>query len=227
MFSFFRVIFILLLPYLLEATPLPTKNIKELIKNSYTKQYPTIKINSIRVTQIAKTPKRFDNFREEEIILSPASLKRNRATLSVLYSSPQKDKKIYFKYQIKATIDLYKANQVIKRGEALTIDNLTLHTTPFQSLLAQPISKLDLNEYSAKRTIKKNRIITTLDIKKSIDIQKNQKVNALISDGELKIMFQATSLQAGNIGDIIKIKRSKNKILRAKIKSKNSVEVVD
>ena len=227
MFSFIRTVFILFLPYLLQATPLPTKNIKKVIQDSYIKHYPTIKIESIRVTQFGKTPKNFNQFKEQEIIISTPSLKKEKSTISVVYSSPQKDKKIYFKYQIKATIGLYKANTLIQRNTLLTLENSHFEQIPFTNLLAQPINEHHINQYTTKRTIKKNKIITISDIKKSIDIIKNQKITATISEGELKITFQAKTLQSGTIGDVIKIKRGKNTIFKAIIKSKNSVEVID
>ncbi len=227
MHSFIKIIFILLLPYLAQAEPIPTKNIEKVIHDSYTKRYPTIEIESIRVKQIGKTPKNFDEFEEQEIFLSKPALKRNKSTISVLYSTPKKDKKFYFKYQIKAKISIYKATNLIPRDTPLTLENLHLEKIPFTNIVSQPILKDDLNRYSAKRAIKKNRIITTLDIKQSLDIMKNQKVNAIISDEELKITFQAKALQSGFIGDIIKIKRGKKKVFKAKIVSKNRVEVID
>jgi len=227
LYSFIKIIFIFLLPYIAQATPIPTKNIEKVIHDSYTKKYPTIEIESIRVKQIGKTPRNFDTFKEQEIVLPKPALKRDKSTISVLYSTPKKDKKIYFKYQIKAKISIYKATNLIPRETPLTLENLHLEKIPFTNIISQPIGKDDLNRYSAKRAIKKNRIITILDIKKSLDIIKNQHVNATIVDEDLKITFQAKALQSGFIGDIIKIKRGKKKIFRAKIVSKNRVEVID
>ncbi len=186
-----------------------------------------MEIESIRIKQIGKTPRKFDTFKEEEIFLSKPALKRSQSTISVLYSTPKKDKKIYFKYQIKAKIPVYKATTLIRKDTSLTLENLHLEKILFTNIVSTPISKEYLNRYSAKRTIKKNKIITIRDIKQSLDIMKNQHINAIISDGELKITFQAKALQSGFIGDIIKIKRGKKKIFKAKIVSKNRVEVIE
>ncbi len=227
MYSFIKTILILLLPSLIHAVSIPTKNIEKVIYDSYTKQYPTIEIESIRIKQIGKTPKRFNTFKEQEISLHKSALKRDKSTISVIYSTPKKDKKIYFKYKIKAKISIYKANTLIPRNSPLSLENLHLEKIPFTTLISQPITTEDIDKYSAKRAIKKNKIITLLDIKQSLDVVRNQKVNAIILEDDLKITFQATSLKSGFIGDVIKIRRGKKRIFKAKIISKNHVEVIE
>ena len=139
----------------------------------------------------------------------------------------KKERKLYFKYKIDATIPLYKASTDIQKGREITPEVAHLAEVLFTTLYHQPLNIDDFYHYIAKRHIKEESILSVEKLKHATDIQRNSTVSAIIKDGGLVLQFQAKALQDGNIGDIIKIRKDYKKSFKARIISKNQVEIID
>jgi len=181
-------------------------NIDQTIINFYKSHYPTIKIEKITITPTP--PKKYKNLK---ILFS---YKSNAGNIKI-------DNKYYF-VKIKALINVYKAKRLIRQNEFI-YNKVYKTTIPFRYFYSIPLNKIDKN-LIAKNIIAKNSIITTSNTATAPDIFKNSIINAIIKSKSITISTQVKALKNGNIGDIIPVKL-KNKILKAKVKDKNLVEI--
>jgi flagella basal body P-ring formation protein FlgA len=197
------------------------------VKNKFLDAYQHISIEDIQITPVGKLPKDFNNFKLKKYYLSNSALKRSTGTLSALYTNGKREKKLYYKYRITATIGLYKSNYELKRDTIIRADNVTFEHTNFKFLLKKPMNDRQFNRYKTIRNIRAGKIISANDLRRMLDIGRNESVTAIIKDGPVSITFKAKALKGGNIGDIIKIKRDYNKFFKAQIITKHTVEVID
>jgi len=176
------------------------------IINFYKTYYPNIKI--IKITIHPTPPKKYKNLK---ILFSPKSTSGNIKI----------DNRYYY-VKIQAKLPVFKAKEIIKQNEF--IYNKVYKTfILFRYFSSKPLSKINKN-LIAKNIISKNAIITTSNTAKAPDVFRNSYITAFVKSKNINITIQVKALKNGNIGDIIPVK-VKNKILKAKIKDKNLVEI--
>ncbi len=208
------------------ANPTQEHKIKEVIKQKFTEHYPTLHIQKIDIKATSTLIKKLQNFKVADVIVSKDDLHRNKGSVMVSFIKNSKKRKLYFKYHITATIDLYTASQRIEKNRLISSDVSSLDTINFTKLYHEPITDNQLNQYCAKYTIKEGTPITHEKLKKESLIKRNEHISAIIQDGGLVLNFTAIAMQEGNIGDIIKIKKDYKKSFKAQIISNTTVKVL-
>ncbi len=200
--------------------------IQNSLKKRFLQQYPTLKIEEISIKPYRDKPDFLNSFTLEKIYLSKSNIKRAQGTISALYLKKNQKRKLYFRYQIKGRLGVYKANQTIKKDETISRTNTTFDYIPFTYISSMPIDSSYLDHYRAKYSLITDKVITQRDLKPIVDINRGDSLNATLLDGDVMVTFGVTALEEGNIGDIISVKRGHHKRLKAKIVSKNSVEIL-
>lgn len=211
----------------LQADTTENNTIKTAIKNKYLEIYPSLAISSLTIKPLGRMPKKFNNYHIETIYLSHASLKRNHGTFSVLYANSKKKKKRFFKFNLDATLGVYYSQRALKRDQAINTHYVSYQEIPFKSFPSLPISEKHFYDYESKRSIKEGKIITVHDIRRILDIKRDTIVDATLYDGAVELTFKVKTMEEGNIGDIIKVKRGHYKKFKAQITSKNSVDILE
>jgi flagella basal body P-ring formation protein FlgA len=201
--------------------------IQTAIENKFLEYYPNLRIKSITIKPLSKIPKNFATFNIEKITISKATLKRNQGTISVLYTAPTKKKKRFFKFQLDATLPVYLSSHYIKKNHPIDSHDLQLQEVPFTYFTTKPIDAQYLYDYESKRSIKEGKIITVNDIRRTLDVKRGTLLDATIYDGNIILTFKVKTVEEGNIGDIIKVKRGHYKKLRAKITSKTTADIIE
>ena len=181
-------------------------SINQKIINFYKTYYPNIKIIKIYIRPAP--PKKYKNLK---ILFSHKSTSGNIKI----------DNRYYY-VKIQAKLPVFKAKEIIKQNEF--IYNKVYKTfILFRYFSSKPLSKIDKN-FIAKNIISKNAVITESNTAKAPDVFRNSDITAFVKSKNINITIQVKALKNGNIGDIIPVK-VKNKILKAKIKDKNLVEI--
>jgi len=181
-------------------------SINQKIINFYKTYYPNIKIIKIHIHPAP--PKKYKNLK---ILFSQKSISGNIKI----------DNRYYY-VKIKAKLLVFKAKEIIKQNEF--IYNKVYKTfIPFRYFYSIPLSKIDKN-LIAKNIISKSAVITESNTAKAPDIFRNSYITAFVKSKSINITMKVKALKNGNIGDIIPVKL-KNKILKAKVKGKNLVEI--
>jgi len=222
-----RILFLLIFPFLLIASPQQKAKIKEQLRQKFQQTYPTLTINHIEVKPSSKLIERLRDFHVENVTVTKDNLRRAKGNVMVTLKKDKKERKVYFKYQIFADIALYKTNRPIQRGSTITPNDVSLATIPFKTLYHKPLTDDAFYHYVAKQNIKEDRIVTLEKLKRATDIQRNDKVTAVIKDGALALQFQVKALQDGNVGDIIRVRKDYKKQFKARVISNTQVEIIE
>ncbi len=203
----------------------------EVIRQSLIKKfratYPTMEISRLYVTPLGHFSKRYNDYRLKAVYISQAALKANHGTFSALYSNGKKEQKRFYKFLLNATVSLYHANQDIPARIPLEDAMVDLRQTRFKYIRFKPINRHYLTgNYLTKRTLQKGDIITTKVLKIRPLITHGQSVQATLHERGISATFSAKAMQDGAKGEIIRIKRHPNIILKAKVLSEDHVEIL-
>jgi flagella basal body P-ring formation protein FlgA len=186
--------------------------LKNDIKNHFSLLYPNIAIENIFIKQNGA----FDC--DEKYVIEEIP---NRSSGSFIVV--QNDKRLFFRYDVQATIPRYVANTDIERGETLHPNNVVLKATAFDDLHKEYLH--DLDEKVAKYRILKDRIITQNMVKDKPLVVQNKTVKCRYKQGNVVIEFEATPMSDGVLGEEIRVKKDLD-TYRAKVIGKNLVEIL-
>ena len=200
-----------------------TEPLKSLIIKEYNDFYNNMSIKKIKI----KPNGYFDqkDMVLEKIIFSKNNLLRHKGSFSAYFTNQKRKKKVFFKFEIDAFVDVLKTTKDIKKNSILNYFNTTKQTIHFDKFSSKPLSKLD--SVQLKRYIKKNKIISENMVKNIPAIIKNQKVRAIFIDGAVNITIFATAMQDGDLGDKITIKTDDGKKYKALIINKDKLVIAN
>ena len=180
-----------------------------------------------RISLKTSLPSDFKRYELIDVHISDAMLKKNSGSFIAIFKVGTRERKIYFAYEMNAKVMVFKAKRNLLNGKILTNDD---YESVLESLDALPPRVL-MNEMPQngmiKNGVKEGQILTDfhIDIKKSVS--KKDTVKALLKDEGLEIEVQATLLEDGDIGDVVKIKTEQGKILNAKVLSSHEVIILE
>ncbi len=194
--------------------------IKEAIKQYYQEHIEHISIKSITLKSngfIESLPSGYElDFKPKAFFHSTSSLK---------ISSPNSHERYFITYKVDALIKLFKARHNINRGKILTPIDLIYKEVPLTRLRGMPLQQLERGQMRMKKRIVKGNILYTHDIEHLPAVLKNKPVNVRLINGKVRLEFQAISLQDARVGEKIFIKKADGKRLRARVISRNLVEI--
>lgn len=202
------------------------EKIKKYVKEEFLKTYPNMNINSLVIKRYSKLPKEFQTYKLKEIYISKANLKKEKGSISAIFTNDIKKRKLYYNYTLEATVEVLRANQYIQKNRTLSDDLVDFITIKFTNFYQKPITAYYLNKYRARTTIITGKILTTRHISKVTTIKRGDSLRATLRDGGVEVSFSAVALKDAHVGDIIKIKRNHNSFFQAKIISNTEAEVI-
>ncbi len=202
------------------------EKIKSYAKSQFIKTYPNMNIENFSIKRYTPLPKDFNNYKLLNVRVSDNNLKREKGTLSALFYYGKKRRKVYYHFNIDATVEVLKTNRYIKRGETLTDDIVDFITIKFTNFYQKPITPYYLNRYRARTSLVEGKILTTRHVSKVTTIKRGDQLNTTLRDGGVSVSFQTKAMKDAYIGDVIKVKRNHKSFFKARITSSSSAEVV-
>jgi len=163
--------------------------VKEEITKFYKSHYPSIKIISVKSNK--PFPKKYSN-----ISFKLVNYKTPSSTLII-------DGKYYF-FTINATVDVYKAVNVIKVNEPIK-PNVIKQSVKFRMFYSPPLNKIN-DSLVASKIISKNAVINKSNTKIKPSILKGETVSVIFKDKNIEIYAKGTALKDANKGDSVKVK---------------------
>ncbi len=200
----------------IKESPLDTTPLQNRLRKRYLQRYLQMDIHDIKIiprNRIEKLPKNYT------LKLQPRSLLLSHGTFSI--KTPHRQ--YFFDYYIDANLYVFQSKKKILKGEVLSGANLKKEYIHFERFRAMPIRRYD--GMQAKHHINKGRIVTLRDVKRVDLVRRGEFVSVILKKSNMEIDMSAKALQAGGLHDIILIKNSRGKKLRAKVVGKNMVEV--
>ncbi len=170
-------------------------------------------------------------FKEDEVRASISHKEKLRGASRIILTFSKNDK-ILSTQEIRIRVFLYAQIPIaaifISKGDTLTHNNISLEKCDVTNLTDIITDLSEINSQIAKTGIPKGSAIKTKDLlaKNNLDknklynnsnnqiaIKKNSQVKVLHYAGSILLKFNATALEDGLVGDIIKIKKDNSKTL--------------
>lgn len=202
------------------ATSLDMTPLEERIKAYYLSYYPSMQISSVTFklhSFMQKLPAAYT------LDFKPNAYQYKKSTLQL--TSPKSNKRHFISYEIHASVKLFKASHNINRGKILKPIDLVYTNEPFERLNGSILKVLDESDLRVKKRLNEGRILYEKDLESMPSVLKNKTVYARMVSGNVKLEFQAKSLQDGEVGDIVLIQKSDKQRLKAKVIGRNLVQI--
>ncbi|MCF6310628.1 MAG: flagellar basal body P-ring formation chaperone FlgA [Sulfurimonas sp.] len=200
-------------------SPIDTSKIERSIKEYYQKQYENIEITNVSAeprSHITALPKNYMvNIRNRNFL-------SRDGTVNIKTSD---NKKIFFNYNITATLPVYISRKKIKKDVKLSAINTSKKSIILDKFRAKPIQSINGNFLQSKHHISKGKILTVRDVEALSVVKRNSFVTVSLNSDNMAITFSAKALQDGKVNDIIKVQKSNGKKLKVKVIGKNRAEM--
>ena len=207
--------------------PIDIKKIKQMIKEKFKERFKSIKINKIDISSPSSLMPSISSYHIQKIELKNRAFRRKSGTFSVVLKKGDKQKKIYLKYDIDATIVVFKANYNLRNGKILKKIDYKQTRVKLENLPPNILTLKPLENYIIKGYIRKGAILDQNHFKIKKDLLKGDYIKAILSDENMVLEIDAHLLTDANIGDKIKIRTVSGKVFDAKIVSKKRAEILE
>lgn len=203
----------------IKKSPVDTSKVALFVKEYYIDKYDKIDIKTIIVE-----PRSYTTSLPNDYIIEIRE--RNYLSRSGIVSiKTPKNRKIFFNYDIDATVWVYFSRNKIKKDVELTSINTVKKSIALDKFMAKPIENLKSRTIQGKRTIKKDRVITSRDIETISLVKKNSYILITLRSEGMFINFSAKALQSGKLNDIISIQKRDGTRLKVRVTGKNKAEI--
>jgi flagella basal body P-ring formation protein FlgA len=186
-----------------------------------------MKIKNISISSPSSLSSRLSFYKITEIKINPSAYRKSKGTFEITLKKEGNKRKIYLKFDIDATIDVFKANYNLRNGKILQKDDYNRARVKFERLRAGVITNELQKNYIVKGYIKKGSILNFNHFRVKKDILKNQFIKAILQDGSLVLEIDAHLQEDANIGDVVRIKTVSGKSLEAKILSLKTAKILE
>lgn len=200
-------------------SPIDTSKIELMLKEHYKSKYDEINIENISVH-----PRSYTETLPQEYKLSMRSRDYLSRSGTLNIKTPE-NKRIFFDYDIKATIPIYISRKKIKKDVELSAINSIKKSIILDKFRAKPIQKLQSGLFQSKHHIAKNKILTIRDVEVLSVVKQNSFVNVYLNNDNMAITFSARALQDGKMNDVIRVQKSDGTRLKVIVVGKNRAEI--
>ncbi len=207
--------------------PIDISYIKKVLAKRFRQRYPSIKIKSISVSSPSSLSPKLSFYKIDEIGLQDSAYSRAKGSLNVTLKKGKERKKIYLKFSIDATIRVFKANYNLRNGKILQKDDYIAVRVKFDKLRSGTITKQLQKSYIVKGYIRKDSVLNASHFRVKKDMLKGQFIKAILQEGSLVLEVDAHLLKDANVGDTVRIRTVSGKVLRAKIISLKTAEILE
>ena len=194
--------------------------IAQALLEKFEKKYPCMISDLPEITLNTPLPYNFKSYSLIKIDIKDSVLRRRKGSFKALFKTPTSEKKIYFKFVIDATVEVFKAKHKLFNDKILSNDDFEKMTIKIDKLPLKAITCTMPKNLMTKNYVSANSILTMNKFEKKKNVLRGDKLHAYIREGMLVIESEATALQDGNIDDTIQIKTDNGKLFRAKLISK-------
>ncbi len=173
----------------------------------YYKNY-NIQINNLEITPVIE--RNLAKYHLEKIIFDTRDLRKISGNFEVQIRHNERTKKVFFNFQINATIDSLNAVGSIKSGEVIDKNNTTITPIPLTKNLSLPVSAEILGQYEAKSFISGGSSIVASKITPKIIVRKGDILSVDYQNSDININFSVRAMQDGAINQSIRAQNTQS-----------------
>ncbi len=214
-------IFLLLFTLFSLASAGNLDQIKLALAKEFNANFPKIYIKSIDI-KLSSLPKDF----EEYEFLRIGNAKFNRSVgfgRAEFKSAKNEQKNIFFKYFIKAKLEVVKSISTIQKGEKIEALHYKGVLIDFDKTPLNALSLEDMQGLIAKTNIRKNTILKENMFKINALIKKNDPVVGVLQDEGIDVLIELVALSSGNLNEKIRAKNKEGKVMQGVVIGKNRI----
>ena len=172
-------------------------------------------------------PEDFIRYDLHTIELSSTTLRKNNGSFFATFKIANKEKKLYFFYEMNASAPVFKAKHNLHNGKILTFDDYETVWLPLDDIpLRAIVEKIPQNAF-VKGTLREGQILAEYHVGIKKMFSKNERIKTLFKEEGLVIEIQATLLNDADVGDVVKIRTEQGKVLSAKIISSKEAVILE
>lgn len=191
--------------------------LKDKLVEYFLENYPNMEIKKVEIT-----PRGYIKTLPNEYDIDMPSPLSSSGVIHII--TPQK-MKYFFDFYIDGYIDVFLTKNTIKRGEALSDQNIIKKHIKLEKLKDTPLNSFEDNRLESKKQLTKDAILYKNDVTQKRVVKKGSMVNVSYDEEGIDITFSAKALQDGKLNDIISIQNSSNKTIKARVIGENMVIV--
>lgn len=186
--------------------------------------YPQIEIISLELNTQSSLPEDFNQY--VFLKLGNHNFEKADGFIKAEFKTPEQFKKnIFFKYFLKAKLEVLQSTRPISRNENLSPASFKMVKIPFDKVPSGILKKDEIANLIAKSNIRENMILKYNMFKTKTLIQRNDSVYGVMKDGDLSMIIELKAMQSGNLNQRIRLKNKEGKVVHGKVISKNYVEI--
>ncbi len=217
--------------FLLTITTLLTANITDTIAEAvlveFEAKYPCLDANLPKVKPASPLPRDFKEYKFLMIDLKPSQLRKRKGIFKVIFKTKDREKILHYRFEIDGTIDVFKAKHKLYNDKIISKNDYEKVKQKIDKLPSKIIACNMPKKLMSKNYISAGSILTMNKFKYKKDVLRGTHIRAFIRDGMLVLEIEATVLQDGDIGEVVKIKTNKGKIFHAKLISKYKAIILE
>lgn len=187
------------------------EGIKNYIAGLFLQEYKknNIKIRSIELEQI--TPTDFNSNAIREIDFHSKLLKRKEGTFDVVVEENGRNKKVFFKYNLDATLEGMVTIDEISGGQTITYQNIRVVEIPFDKIGSELMRSDEIGKVAVRSYTPKEVLVTHDRLVAKRVVKKGDKIVVSVQEEGVVLEFVLEALKNGAIGDVIRAKALEGK----------------
>jgi flagella basal body P-ring formation protein FlgA len=198
--------------------------LKEAIKTEYAKEYPSITITSVNITETVKEDTKNLTFKALE--LQRQNLQKNSGAVLVIFEDEKKlTKKTFVRYEIEALLEVAKAKYNLPKDKIISLDDVVFENIQFKNFYSKPLEKQEILGLATRRYIPIGTMLSAKDAAKAPLVKKGSNIVATMTQDTLEIELEVTALEDGNADETINVKTKNGKMMRAFITKDGRAEI--
>lgn len=188
-----------------------TEGIKNHIMGLFLQEYAKngIIINNITIEQM--TPIDFNEDDIKEIDFNKKLLKRKEGSFDVVVFNDGRNRKIFFRYSIDATLNALKTNTPLSGGEPLNYSNTKIEKIPFDKIGVALMEQSDLGRVALRSYTPSDTLLTKDRLIAKRVVKKGDKIVISVKENGVLLEFVLEAQKNAAIGDVIKAKALQGK----------------
>ncbi len=208
----------------LAFSPNTVTELQEAIKTEYSKEYPSLLVTSVNITEAVREDTKNLTFKALE--LQKQNLQKNSGAVLVIFEDEKKiTKKTFVRYEIEALLEVAKAKYNLPKDKIISSDDIIFENVQFKNFYSKPLSKQEISGLATKRFIPAGTTITAKDATRAPLIKKGALIVATMTQDTLEIELEVTALEDGNADETINVKTKNGRMMRAFITKDGRAEI--
>ncbi|WP_181566383.1 flagellar basal body P-ring formation chaperone FlgA [Helicobacter monodelphidis] len=152
---------------------------------------------------------------------------RSSGTFPAIFLTKEGERrKIYFRFQIEATIEALVSAVKLKSGDVVGLREVEISRIPFERVTREWMERKDVGLYSIRSYTNKGSLLLKSDLVPKVVIRRGDPVFVQVSEGGVMLSFDGIAQQDGAVGKSIRIKNPRtNKSYDVRVISEGKVEI--